>query len=47
MGFVVDSYKFLKIEKSLAYVLFDTNDFVYKIYNENELIKYLKTHKPK
>jgi hypothetical protein len=39
-------FKFLKLEKSPAYVLFDTNDIVYKTYSEEELIKFLKDNNP-
>jgi hypothetical protein len=42
-----NSYKFLELEKSPAFVLFGTNDIVFKTYNENELVKFLKTHDPK
>lgn len=41
-----NSYKFLKLEKSPAFVLFGTNNIVFKTYSEIELIKYLKTHDP-
>jgi hypothetical protein len=42
-----NSYKFLELERSPAFVLFDTDDIVFKTYNEKELIKFLKTHEPK
>ena len=37
-----EQYKFLELEKSPAFVLFDTKDVVYKSYSEEELIKFLK-----
>ncbi|WP_142296471.1 hypothetical protein [Lottiidibacillus patelloidae] len=39
-------YKFLELEKSPAYVVFDTKDIVYKTYSEEELIKFLKENNP-
>lgn len=39
-------YKFLELEKSPAYVVFDTKDIVYKTYSEEELIKFLKDNDP-
>lgn len=40
------SYKFLELEKSPAFVLFNTNEIVFKTYNEKDLIKFLKTNNP-
>lgn len=41
-----EQYKFLELEKSPAFVLFDTKDVVYKSYSEEELIKFLKDSSP-
>ncbi|MGG1401627.1 hypothetical protein ABE288_27980 [Bacillus salipaludis] len=42
-----NQYKFLKLEKSPAFVVFDTKKIVYKTYSEKELIKFLKSNNPK
>ncbi|MED4717377.1 hypothetical protein [Bacillus badius] len=39
-------YKFLELEKSPAYVVFDTKSVVYKAYTEEDLIKFLKENSP-
>lgn len=39
-------YKFLDLEKSPAYVVFDTKDVVFKTYSKEELIKFLKENNP-
>lgn len=39
-------YKFLELERSPAYVVFDTKDVVYKTYSEEELIEFLKENNP-
>jgi len=41
-----ERYKFLELEKTLAFVLFDTKDVVYKSYSEEELIKFLEASSP-
>ncbi|WP_090745678.1 hypothetical protein [Mesobacillus persicus] len=39
-------YKFLELEISPAYVVFDTKEVVYKTYSEEELINFLKENNP-
>ncbi|WP_226671086.1 hypothetical protein [Metabacillus litoralis] len=41
-----DAFKFLELEKSPAYVVFDTKDIEYKTYSKEELIKFLKENNP-
>jgi hypothetical protein len=35
-------YKFMKLDKSPAFVVFDDKKMIYKTYNQDELIKFLK-----
>lgn len=41
-----ERYKFLELDKSPAFVVFDTKDIVFKTYSEKELIEFLKTNNP-
>lgn len=39
-----NQYKFIELEKSPAFVVFDTKDIVFKTYSEKELIEFLQNH---
>lgn len=41
---VNEQYKFLELEKSPAFVVFDNKEMLYKTYDEKELIDFLKTN---
>ncbi|MGG1397747.1 hypothetical protein ABE288_07955 [Bacillus salipaludis] len=41
-----NQYKFLKLEKSPAFVVFNSKKIVFKTYSEKELIKFLKSNNP-
>ena len=41
-----EQYKFLELDKSPAFVVFDTKDIVFKTYSEKELMEFLKTNNP-
>ncbi|WP_299833703.1 hypothetical protein [uncultured Metabacillus sp.] len=41
-----NQYKFLELEKSPAFVVFDTKGIVFQTYSEKELIDFLKTNNP-
>ncbi|MFC4323323.1 hypothetical protein [Litchfieldia salsa] len=41
-----EEYKFLELEKSPAYAVFDTKDVVFKSYSEKALIEFLRENNP-
>lgn len=41
-----NQYKLLELDSSPAFVVFDTKNIVYKTYNEEEVIVFLKSNEP-